>query len=228
MDRAMALAAAMQRAECGIKLGMEFFNANGPQGIREIRQTYDDLSLFIDLKYHDIPNTVAGAVSAIAVLAPDFINVHASGGYTMMKSAADALAEASDEVGVRRPQLLGVTILTSLDQDELHGVGFAGTPADNVERLATLSQKAGMSGVVCAAHEIETVRAACGSDFTLMVPGIRPVGSAKGDQKRVMTPEEAVHIGADHLVIGRPITGADDPVEAAMNIVKKLLSRRDG
>lgn len=222
IDHAMALAAAMQRAECGIKLGLEFFNANGPDGVREVRRSYPDLSLFIDLKYHDIPNTVAGAMRGIAPLEPDFINVHASGGLEMMRQAREALLEASDKVGGVPPKILGVTILTSLDEAALEQSGFRPGLADRVAQLASLTRQAGLDGVVCSAHEIERIRAECGAGFTLMVPGIRPSGSAVGDQKRVMAPEEALQKGADHLVIGRPITQADDPAGAASAILATL------
>lgn len=222
LDHAKALAAAMERAGCGIKLGMEFFNAQGPQGIKEIRNAYPELSLFIDLKYHDIPNTVAGAIRAITPIGADFVNVHASGGLEMMKYARNAMDEEADKVGVKPAKVLGVTMLTSLDDAAVTEVGFNGNSADNVKRLAKLTQKAGLDGVVCSAKEIEIVRQECGPDFDLMVPGIRPTGSDIGDQKRIMTPEEALHIGATHLVIGRPITQADDPASFALSLSTKL------
>ena len=222
LDHAKALAAAMERAGCGIKLGMEFFNAQGPQGIKEIRNAYPELSLFIDLKYHDIPNTVAGAIRAITPIGADFVNVHASGGLEMMKYARNAMDEEADKVGVKPAKVLGVTMLTSLDDAAVTEVGFNGNSADNVRRLAKLTQKAGLDGVVCSAKEIEIVRQECGPDFDLMVPGIRPAGADIGDQKRVMTPEEALHIGATHLVIGRPITQADDPASFALSLSTKL------
>lgn len=222
LDHGKALAAAMQKAECGIKLGLEFFNANGAQGIREIKAAYPDLSLFIDLKYHDIPNTVAGAMRAIAPLEPDFINVHASGGLEMMRRAREALNEEAERVGVKTPKILGVTILTSLDEEALAQAGFKPGLTDRVTQLAELSKRAGLDGVVCSAHEIELIRAACGKDFVLMVPGIRPAGSDSEDQKRVMTPEQALQKGATHLVIGRPITRADDPAAAATAILETL------
>lgn len=222
IDRAKALAAAMQKAECGIKLGLEFFNANGPQGVREIRSAYPDLSLFIDLKYHDIPNTVAGAVRGIAPLQPDYLNLHATGGLEMMRRAHDTLREESQKVGDKVPRLLGVTILTSLDEDGLAETGFQPGMSDRVAALAQLTQTAGLEGIVCAAHEIAMVRALCGPDFVLMVPGIRPAGADTHDQKRVMTPEQAVQAGATHLVIGRPITGAEDPEYAARTILESI------
>lgn len=222
IDRAMALAAAMQRAGCGIKLGLEFFNVNGPEGVREIRRSYPDLSLFIDLKYHDIPNTVAGAVRGIAPLAPDYINVHAAGGLEMMQAARQAMIDAADRVGAPAPRMLAVTILTSLDEAALAQTGFQPGLTARVAQLAALTQQAGLDGVVCSAHEIEMIRTICGSDFALMVPGIRPAGSATQDQKRVMTPEQALQKGATHLVIGRPITGEKDPEAAAAAILAGL------
>lgn len=223
MDHAMALSAAMQRAECGIKLGLQFFNAAGPDGIRQIRDAYPDLSLFIDLKYHDIPNTVAQAVRAIAPLEPDFLNVHATGGLAMMRAARDALREEAGKAGIEAPQLLGVTILTSLDDQALEESGFKAGLNERVQELALLTQKAGLDGVVCSPLEIELVREACGPEFTLMVPGIRPAAETRNDdQKRVMTPQEAAKKGADHLVIGRPITERKNPAEAAAAIVKAM------
>lgn len=225
IEHAKALAAAMERAGCGIKLGMEFFNAQGPQGIREIKDSYPELALFIDLKYHDIPNTVAGAIRAIAPIGAEFVNVHASGGLDMMRAARDAMDEESDKVGTKPGKVLGVTVLTSLDDAAISDIGFQGSAADNVERLAALTQKASLDGVVCSAREIELVRKTCGADFDLMVPGIRPAGAENGDQKRVMTPEEALHIGATHLVIGRPITQAEDPASKAQSLSTKLHKR---
>ncbi|MCB9987964.1 MAG: orotidine-5'-phosphate decarboxylase [Rhodospirillales bacterium] len=222
LDRAKALTAAMQKAGCGLKLGLEFFNAQGPQGIAEIRQAYEELPLFLDLKFHDIPNTVAGAVRAVTHLSPAYINVHAAGGEDMMKAALDAANETADKIGVPAPKVLAVTILTSLDETALRQVGYADSPEAQVVKMARLTQKSGLAGIVCSAKEIEPVRAACGPDFTLMVPGIRPAGAAIGDQKRVMTPEAALKAGATHLVIGRPITGADDPETAAKEILQTL------
>ncbi len=222
LDHAMGLAAAMQRAECGIKLGLEFFNAHGPEGVRQIKDFYEDLPLFLDLKYHDIPNTVAGAMRAIAPLGAHYVNLHASGGLAMMRAAKEALTNETEKIGINTPKILGVTILTSLDDEVLNQVGFKPGTTERVETLAKLTLEAGLDGVVCSAREIELVRERCGDDFTLMVPGIRPEGSETGDQKRVMTPECALQKGASHLVIGRPITQADDPASAARNILASL------
>jgi orotidine-5'-phosphate decarboxylase len=199
----------------GLKLGMEFINAFGPQGIDTIQDACPDAQLFIDLKFHDIPNTVAGAVRAVTSrFAPAYLNVHAAGGTEMMSAAKAACGKST--------KLLGVTVLTSLIDADMQQIGFAQSAAQQVEKLALLTQKAGLDGVVCSAHEIELLREICGKDFILMVPGIRPVGSDGGDQKRVMTPPEAMQKGATHLVIGRPITHSDDPRAAANAIIRSL------
>jgi orotidine-5'-phosphate decarboxylase len=216
VDSAKALAMTLSGHVGGIKLGKEFFTANGPAGVRAV--TGAGQPLFLDLKFHDIPNTVAGAIRSALHLGPMILNVHASGGSAMMKAAAAAVAEADG----KRPLLIAVTVLTSLGDEDMADIGVAGSAAEQVIRLAKLTQASGLDGVVCSAHEIGAIRAACGSDFKLVVPGIRPEWAAKGDQKRVMTPAEAVALGADYLVIGRPITAADDPVAAARRIGDEL------
>lgn len=219
IERACRLAKALS-PYTGIKLGLEFFNNFGPQGIEKVLQAAPDAKLFIDLKFHDIPNTVAGAVRGICShFAPAYLNVHASGGADMMRAALDACLTHSDG----KTRLIAVTILTSLSDDDLAAIGYRdGGSAARVLMLARLTKDCGLHGVVCSSHEIAPLRAACGSDFALMVPGIRPVGSALGDQKRVMTPPEAVQRGATHIVIGRPITGANDPAKAAEDILASL------
>jgi orotidine-5'-phosphate decarboxylase len=226
MDRALALSAAMQKAGCGIKLGLEFFNAQGPEGVREVRRAYPDLPLFLDLKFHDIPNTVAGAVAAVCALEPQFINIHASGGAGMMDAARDAMEKSSAKYGVERPKLLAVTLLTSIEEAALAEIGFQPNMEDRVIQLAKLSKAHGLDGIVCSAMEIESVRRHCGDDFILMVPGIRPDGSDAADQKRVMTPAQALTAGAHYLVIGRPITKADQPAEAAAAILDTIATPR--
>jgi orotidine-5'-phosphate decarboxylase len=205
--RAQALAATLAPHVGGVKLGLEFFCANGPSSVREVA---GETPLFLDLKLHDIPNTVAGAVRAVAPLRPAFLTLHASGGPAMLRAAADA-AEG-------RMKLLAVTVLTSLDEGDLERVGQRGPVSDQARHLARLAQENGLAGVVCSPHEIRNLRAECGPDFLLVVPGIRPPGSGSGDQKRVMTPSEALAAGADHLVVGRPITAAPDPVAAARSL----------
>ncbi|MDA0367995.1 MAG: orotidine-5'-phosphate decarboxylase [Proteobacteria bacterium] len=218
LDRARKLGIAVSDHVGGLKVGKEFFTAHGPDGVRQIVPS--GVPLFLDLKFHDIPNTVAGAVRAACVLHPAMINVHASGGTAMMESAL-AAAQESDSP----PWVLGVTVLTSLDARDLESIGITGSPQDHVLRLAALAQHAGLAGVVCSAREISALRVACGPDFKLVVPGIRPEGSAVGDQKRTMTPAEALERGADVLVIGRPITAANDPAAAAQAIRLSLGSR---
>jgi orotidine-5'-phosphate decarboxylase len=198
-----------------VKLGLEFFVAQGPQGVRHVA---GDRPLFLDLKLHDIPNTVAGGVRAAAACRPLFLTLHAAGGLAMMRAAA----EAAKESGAERPALLGITVLTSLDDADLDAVGQRGPVGDQAERLALLAREAGLDGVVCSPHEIARLRKACGLGFKLVVPGIRPAWAAAGDQKRVMTPAEAVALGADHLVIGRPISQAADPKAALGRILAEF------
>jgi orotidine-5'-phosphate decarboxylase len=178
--------------------------------------------LFLDLKYHDIPNTVAGAVRAATKLQPMILNIHAGGGPAMMRAALEAADGESVRLGIPRPKVIAVTVLTSMDDGDLGAVGQQGPAADQVVRLARLTRDCGLDGVVCSPREIAAIRDACGPDFTLVVPGIRPAGAAAGDQKRVMTPREAVDAGADWLVIGRPITAAPDPAAAARDILREL------
>ena len=216
VDHASALATALKGQVGGIKLGKEFFTANGPQGVRQVAA--GDQPLFLDLKFHDIPNTVIGAIRSALKVGPFMLNVHASGGRAMMEAAVAAVAEA----GENRPILLGVTVLTSLGDEDLAGMGIQGSAQDQVLRLAKLVQSCGMDGVVCSAKEITAIREVCGADFKLVVPGIRPAWASADDQKRIVTPAAAVGMGADYLVIGRPITGADDPAEAAARIGTEL------
>ena len=216
-DRAVALSHGLQGLVGGIKLGKEFFTAQGPQGVQRVCQA-SGLPLFLDLKFHDIPNTVAGAVRAALPLKPFMLNVHAGGGAAMMRAAAQAAAEA----GADRPLVIGVTVLTSLGDDELSAMGISGTAGDQVVRLARLTQDCGLDGVVCSAREITALREACGPDFKLVVPGIRPAWSSTDDQRRIVTPSQALDLGADYLVIGRPITAAENPADAAKKITNEI------
>ena len=216
LDRAQALAEGLKGHVGGVKLGKEFFTAQGPEGVRRI--TALGLPVFLDLKFHDIPATVAGAVTAALALKPFMLNVHASGGEAMMRAAADA-AQAG---GKDRPLLLAVTVLTSLGDDDLQVTGIDGPVDCQVMRLAQLASQSGLDGVVCSAQEAETLRETLGPDFKLVVPGIRPDWAATDDQKRIVTPRDAVASGADYLVIGRPITGAGDPADAAKRIADEL------
>ncbi len=216
-DKAAKLARDVGTAVGGLKLGLEFFMAAGPQGVAQVAR--EGRPIFLDLKLHDIPNTVAGAVRSLLPLKPAILNIHADGGMAMMQAARAAADEAPDDA---RPMMIGVTMLTSLDQADLERQGNRLAPTDYVRRLAEQAAEAGLDGVVCSALEIETLRADLGPDFKLIVPGIRPAGADVGDQKRVMTPAEARDLGADVLVIGRPITTAEDPGAAARAIAADL------
>ena len=221
LETARRLATQLRGAVGGLKLGLEFFAAHGPEGVRRVIGE-SGLPLFLDLKVHDIPNTAAGAVRAAVGLGPAFLTVHASGGLAMMQAAAETATNEAARLGRPRPKLLGVTVLTSLTDRELHSVGQAIPVADQVARLAALAEEAGLDGVVCSPHEITLVRAKARPGFTIMVPGIRPATSVLGDQKRVMTPAQAMAAGADYLVIGRPITQEKDPAAAAKKIAAEL------
>ncbi len=224
IEKALFFAKIAEETNQGLKLGLEFFNSNGPQGVAKIREACPDLSFFLDLKYHDIPNTVRAAVREASKLDIDYINVHASGGINMMKYAVEGAREGATAAGVRVPKVLGVTILTSLDEGDLDLIGYYGSADEMVQRLARLADESGLEGIVCSAMEIQMIRRNMRKDFVLMVPGIRPRGSDVGDQKRVMTPLQAVEAGATHLVIGRPITGADDPKQAILDILEECTS----
>ncbi|MBT8445558.1 MAG: orotidine-5'-phosphate decarboxylase [Gammaproteobacteria bacterium] len=204
---ALALADALDPADCRVKVGKELFTRAGPSLVTEL--TARGFDVFLDLKFHDIPNTVAGAVRAAAELGCWMVNVHASGGPAMLAAAAEAVVDLAD-----RPLLIGVTVLTSLDDAALRAIGVAASPEEQVLRLAALTRDAGLDGVVCSAREAAALRQRFGPDFRLVTPGIRPSGADKADQKRVVTPADAVGAGADYLVIGRPITAAPDPAAA--------------
>jgi len=212
---ALKLCEAIAPLGIGIKLGLEFFNALGAQTVKEIQDKFPTVPVFLDLKYHDIPNTVAGAIRAVTEhVKPTYINVHAAGGREMMVAAKAACPNET--------KIIAVTMLTSLDETAIAEVGYKDGLSDRVVQMAKLTQECGLDGVVCSSHEIELIRAACGDDFALMVPGIRPAGSASGDQKRIMTPLDAMDKGATHLVIGRPITQAENPAQAAQEILNSI------
>ncbi len=215
LQKARDLIAMVLPGGCGIKLGLEFFNHGGPQAVYALMEESGHPPLFLDLKYHDIPNTVAGAIKSVTMhVKPAFLNVHAAGGLEMMRRARDACPPET--------KLLAVTMLTSMDEATLSDVGFQAGMSGRVAQMAGLAQRAGLDGVVCSSHEIGAIRAACGDEFILMVPGIRPAGSSADDQKRMMTPKEAMEAGATHLVIGRPITQADRPAQAAQDILASI------
>jgi len=211
VDAAKALLIRVKDHIGGVKLGLEFFNAHGHHGVHEIAQV--GLPIFLDLKLHDIPNTVAGAMQAIHMLEPAIVTVHASGGRAMMEDAKAAAAAGT--------KVVGVTMLTSLDERDLRNTGIVGSAHDQVMRLAELAEASGLDGIVCSGHEVAAVHAQWKSGF-FVVPGLRPAGSATEDQKRVVTPRQARDSGASVLVIGRPISRADDPAMAARAIEATL------
>ncbi|GAB1112270.1 MAG: orotidine-5'-phosphate decarboxylase [Shewanella algae] len=214
--KALQLIDKLDPSMCRLKVGKEMFTLFGPQLVKEIHDRGFDL--FLDLKFHDIPNTVAKAVTAAAEMGVWMVNVHASGGLAMMEAARRALLPYGDNA----PLLIAVTVLTSMSDDELKLIGVAGSAEDQVRRLARLTQKAGLDGVVCSARESSMLKAELGTDFKLVTPGIRPAGSDAGDQKRIMTPAEAMAAGSDYLVIGRPITQAVDPLATLQAIHQSL------
>jgi len=212
---ALALARRVAPYIGGLKLGMEFFYSQGVEGYRALAAL--GLPIFLDLKLHDIPNTVGQSLKALAQLQPHIINVHASGGVAMMKNARQIIAEHAPDTWI-----IGVTILTSLGDDDMEQIGFQKDASHQALQLASLAQLAGLNGVVCSAHEIDPIRAQCEPDFKLIVPGLRPANVQADDQKRTMTPEMARQKGADILVIGRAITAADDPAAAAASIFEAV------
>ena len=219
---AQAMARRLAGTVGGIKLGLEFFTAQGPDGVRQVAEA--GVPLFVDLKLHDIPNTVAGAMRGLMRLAPDIVTIHAQGGAEMVRAAMDAAHDQAAKLGVKPPRVVAVTVLTSLDQAAIGAMGVARSVVDHVVSLAEMVVKAGADGVVCSPLEVAAIRQALGTKPFLVVPGIRPKGADLGDQKRVMSPGEALRAGADVLVIGRPITQAADPVAAAAAIVRDLQS----
>ena len=216
---ALALAEALNDARV-FKIGLELFTAEGPALLEEAVRL--GKKPFLDLKYHDIPNTVSGAVRSATRKGVYMLTLHTSGGAEMMAAAARAAREESAGTGEQRPTLLGVTVLTSLKDEELRRIGFAHAVADQALRLAVLAKDSGLDGVVCSPHEIESIKRECGGDFLVVTPGIRPAWAAAQDQKRIMTPAEAIGKGADYLVIGRPITGAPSPQEAFLKVLAEL------
>lgn len=212
---ALDLVSRLQPSLCRLKIGKELFTAAGPSVVEQcMRRGFE---VFLDLKFHDIPNTTAQACKAAASLGVWMVNVHALGGRKMMEAAREAVAAS-----VRPPKLIAVTVLTSMAQEDLAGIGITATPAEMVLRLATLARDSGLDGVVCSAQEAALLRQHCGSNFSLVTPGIRPEDAAADDQSRIMTPTAALKNGASYLVIGRPITKAADPLLALQNISREI------
>ncbi len=205
----------------GFKVGMQLYYGAGPEVVRRLREK--KTPVFVDLKLHDIPNTVSGAVRALTRLGASILNVHAAGGREMMRAAADAARDEAARCGISRPLVVAVTVLTSIDEKVFHDeLGMPGSIRDRVAAWARLAGEAGLDGVVASPREIAAVREACGPDFVVISPGVRPAGAATGDQKRTMTPGEAAGLGATYLVVGRPVTAAPDPVEAARSILDEI------
>lgn len=219
-NHALALVDKLDPNMCRLKVGKEMFTLFGPELVKDIHARGFDL--FLDLKFHDIPNTVAKAVAAAAELGVWMTNVHASGGLAMMEAAKKALLP----YGEQAPMLIAVTVLTSMSDEDLNLLGINVPAFEHVQRLAKLTQQAGLDGVVCSAQEASALKALLGKEFKLITPGIRPLGSEVGDQHRVMTPPEALAAGADYLVIGRPITKAADPLAALQAIHQSLAVTR--
>ncbi|WP_282807196.1 orotidine-5'-phosphate decarboxylase [Hafnia alvei] len=215
-NAALAFVDNIDPRDCRLKVGKEMFTLFGPQFVRELQQR--QFEIFLDLKFHDIPNTAAHAVAAAADLGVWMVNVHASGGARMMTAAREALLP----FGKDAPLLIAVTLLTSMEAEDLRGIGIEQSPADYAERLALLTKECGLNGVVCSAHEATRLKASCGQAFKLVTPGIRPAGSSAGDQRRIMTPVEAAKAGVDYMVIGRPITQSLEPAETLREILKSL------
>lgn len=217
-NEALIFVETLDNKVCRLKVGKELFAVAGPEFVKLlVEQGFD---VFLDLKYHDIPNTVAKAVQAAARLGVWMVNVHALGGRKMMQAAQKALAEMTEIK--QKPLLIAVTILTSMEQIDLEEIGLKGTPKDNVLRLATLAKASGLDGVVCSAQEAKDLRNTLGNDFCLVTPGIRPEGSDANDQKRIMTPAMAINSGSSYLVIGRPITQSSSPLEVLEEINNSL------
>lgn len=215
-DKALAFVDRIDPRDCRLKVGKEMFTLFGPQLVRDLQQRGFDV--FLDLKFHDIPNTTAHAVKAAADLGVWMVNVHASGGARMMTAAKEALLTFGNDA----PLLIAVTVLTSMEASDLQGLGINSTPAEHAERLAGLTQQCGLDGVVCSAQEAARFKSVFGSEFKLVTPGIRPQGSDAGDQRRIMTPEQALAAGVDYMVIGRPVTQSADPAQTLRSINASL------
>ena len=220
-DRALDMVKALRGQVSIFKVGLELYTAAGPSIVKEIRSL--GVEVFLDLKFHDIPNTVARAAAEAARLGVALLDLHLSGGTAMIRRAVDEVDAVCNLHGLRRPALLGITVLTSLGAEELSEIGVSRSPEAQVLSLAALGKEAGLDGVVASPRELTALRAKFGAGFLLVTPGVRPEGSPADDQVRTLTPREAVEGGADYLVVGRPITGAPDPASAAGNILRSIL-----
>jgi orotidine-5'-phosphate decarboxylase len=223
-DEALALASDLVGHVEWVKVGMTLFYEAGPGVVKRLRDL--GFSVFVDLKLHDIPHQVSGAAERLGRLGAKMITVHASGGAAMVRAAVDGAREGAAQMGFDAPAVLAITVLTSTDESTLRASGVDSTPAEQVERLATLARDAGADGVVCSPQEAARMRGLLGESALVVTPGVRPEWAAKGDQARVATPAGAIAAGASHLVVGRPITGAEDPVAAADRIVAELAGAR--
>ncbi len=216
LDEAVAMANRLDPSLCRVKVGKELFTRSGPAVVDALQKLGFDV--FLDLKFHDIPNTVAQAVLAAAELGVWMVNVHASGGQKMMERTVELL----EQKGVQKPLLIAVTVLTSMQREDLAGIGLDLEPIDQVKRLALLTEQSGFDGVVCSAQEAPMLRNLVSDEFKLVTPGIRPAGASADDQKRIVTPQDAIRDGSDYLVIGRPITQSADPVATLQAILKDI------
>ena len=222
MDAMKSIVSSLGDSVSFYKVGMELFYAEGDQTVRYLQE--HGKHVFLDLKLHDIPNTVAHGVSSLTRLGANLITIHGQGGPIMMKAAAEAARESAEKLGIERPKLLAITVLTSFDDESWTSIGGQLPIADQVIRLAKLAKESGMDGVVCSALEAKMIREACGPDFLIVTPGIRPFFAATNDQKRIATPSSALQDGASRLVIGRPITQAEHPQEAVRLIIEEMES----
>lgn len=221
-DAAIEMAEKVKEYVGFFKIGLELFSSCGPRIVERIRETGCDV--FLDLKFYDIPTTVAKASVAVTSLKPFMLNVHALGGYEMMRRTAEAVTAEAARLGITKPNILAVTILTSFDEKALKDIGVEGGSKEAVLRLAHLAKKAGLDGVVAAPTETKAIRQDLGKDFLIVTPGVRPAWAAVDDQKRIMTPKEAVAAGADYIVVGRPVTESADPADAAQEILREMES----
>lgn len=215
MEQALAMADQLDPKLCRVKVGKELYTATGPAILEALHER--GYEVFLDLKFHDIPNTCAKAVGVAADLGVWMVNVHASGGRRMMEAARNEIAKKNHQ-----PLLIGVTVLTSMEQQDLADIGLNVDPQLQVKRLAQLTEQSGLDGVVCSAQEVGLIREACSAEFLTVTPGIRPAGAEQGDQRRILTPEQAQQAGVSYMVIGRPITQAAEPALACQRIVESL------